>query len=189
MNNKLFTIVEKDPPKDYNINNNNTRIKTKNIDILMSLINKDFFNELDYSFKTLDDIKHQCSIDIPRSKVFLNNKRIYGFDKLDRKLKRLPPDFKKYIYMLTTQAPLAKPYMIIKSQINPKFELLDLSNLNEENPLKIKIDSLQYVYIKKKLFIYDINNDKIKGCANIKLKVPLDIEQFAQLEINYRKKS
>ena len=47
--------------------------------------------------------------------------------------------------MLTTQAPLAKPYMIIKSQINPKFELLDLSNLNEENPLKIKIDSLQYV--------------------------------------------
>ncbi len=91
--------------------------------------------------------------------------------------------------MLTTQAPLAKPYMIIKSQINPKFELLDLSNLNQENPLKIKIDSLQHVYIKKKLFIYDINNDKIKGCANIKLKVPLDIEQFAQLEINYRKKS
>ena len=44
-------------------------------------------------------------------------------------------------------------------------------------------------YIKKKLFIYDIRNDKIKGCANIKLKVPLDIQEFAQLEINYRKKS
>ena len=46
MNNKPFTIVEKDPPKDYNINNNNTRIKSKNIDILMSLINKDFLMNL-----------------------------------------------------------------------------------------------------------------------------------------------
>ena len=189
MNDKPFTILEKDPPKDYNINNNNTRIKTKNIDILMSLINKDFFDELDYSFKTLDDIKHQCSIDIPRSKVFLNDKRIYGFDNLDKKIKRLPLHLKKYIYMLATQAPLAKPYMIIKSQINPKYELLDLSNLNKENPLKINIDSLQHVVIQKKLYIYDMNKDKIKGCAKIKLIVPLDINELAQLEINYRKKS
>ena len=71
MNDKTFTLLEKDPPNDYNINNNNTRIKSKNIDILMSLVNIDFFNELDYFFKNLEDIKHQCSIDIPRSIVFI----------------------------------------------------------------------------------------------------------------------